>query len=87
METRGFSGGMWILWDRSRTWVLCLQKHGQFAHLPISHDQEEPWLLKSVYGSPNRSLVRTYGCTLKLWLVVSPNLSWLPEILTPLHLR
>ncbi|XP_057730222.1 uncharacterized protein LOC130945532 [Arachis stenosperma] len=54
-DARGFSGGIWCLWDKS-TWNVDITFHSsQMVHIELKQGQSPPWLLSVIYGSPQRA--------------------------------
>lgn len=52
VEARGFSGGIWILWNRPDLSITSIQSHEQFLHVKITDDVFSPWFLTVIYASP-----------------------------------
>ncbi|XLR28013.1 hypothetical protein S83_055913 [Arachis hypogaea] len=53
VEGVGFSGGIWVLWNDTFWCIEVLESHRQFVYLRIAYQNELPWFLTIVYGSPN----------------------------------
>ncbi|XP_062013929.1 uncharacterized protein LOC133730329 [Rosa rugosa] len=52
VEARGFSGGIWLLWDKNRTQVDFVDDNSQSISVKISIPGKQPWLFTTVYASP-----------------------------------
>lgn len=55
-EAQGHLGGIWCLWDTSAWTVVVQFASRQLVHLLANKNNEEPWFIKAVYGSPHRTL-------------------------------
>ncbi|XP_075515886.1 uncharacterized protein LOC142550694 [Primulina tabacum] len=55
VESVGFSGGIWVLWE-ANICVNIVYTHPQFILFQVMVDDQYPWLLSIVYGSPNAIL-------------------------------
>lgn len=56
VDAEGQSGGIWCLWDKS-TWSVKVEHScRQFVHLIVSWQNQDPWALTAVYGSPHKAL-------------------------------
>lgn len=55
VEALGFSGGIWVLWKNSIK-VNIIKTHPQFIMMQVKEDNQDPWCLAVVYGSPSHSL-------------------------------
>ncbi|XP_072074451.1 uncharacterized protein [Arachis hypogaea] len=53
VEGVGFSGGIWVLWNDTFWCIEVLESHRQFVHLRVAYQNELPWFLIIVYGSPH----------------------------------
>ncbi|KAJ4845396.1 hypothetical protein Tsubulata_010578 [Turnera subulata] len=51
VDPRGFSGGIWILWEAQRMDVSIIYNHTQFIHLRVSMNNSS-FLFTAVYGAP-----------------------------------
>lgn len=56
VEMEGFSGGLWLLWDRNRIELSITKVHKQFMYILISPDTEDELALTIVYASPKPSI-------------------------------
>ena len=54
----GFSGGIWCMWKMSNWVVDVINFERQFVHLKIAYNQNPPWHLTIVYGSPQPAMRR-----------------------------
>lgn len=52
IEADGFSGGIWVLWDRDFLEMRVIQTHKQFIHLVLAPNTDDEWMLTIVYASP-----------------------------------
>ncbi|XP_031124346.1 uncharacterized protein LOC116027060 [Ipomoea triloba] len=57
VESVGFSGGIWVLWNASLR-VSVIKTHPQFVVLQVRDDNLNPWYYAIVYGSPTHHLRR-----------------------------
>ncbi|RYQ85548.1 hypothetical protein Ahy_B10g105116 [Arachis hypogaea] len=55
-KARGFSGGIWCLWDTEVQKVDILHHHMQFIHMKITGRDNPPWAFTAVYGDFNAIL-------------------------------
>jgi len=55
-DARGFSGGIWVLWNDSIGKVTVLSIRPQIITLLIEKNNEQPWVLSSVYANPTPSI-------------------------------
>lgn len=53
LEARGFSSGVWVLWndDEINIKVLYTQRH--FIHMLVKQSNGQPWEMTAIYASPN----------------------------------
>jgi endonuclease/exonuclease/phosphatase family metal-dependent hydrolase len=51
-EARGFSGGIWLMWNRLDINVHLIKTDFHFLHVQVSEQSMDPWLLTVVYASP-----------------------------------
>ncbi|XP_057452046.1 uncharacterized protein LOC130743838 [Lotus japonicus] len=57
VEVEGFSGGIWVMWQKNWGSVEIISSHRQFIHTRITPKGNLPSLLVTfVYGSPNYSI-------------------------------
>lgn len=75
-EAQGFSGGIWILWDKAILGLDLISVDDQIINTLVYSPQRKPWLLSAIYVSPNPLFQQ------HLWyylgnLGVVVNLSWL----------
>ena len=53
METIGYAGGLWILWDSNRVEVTPLLSTKQEIHAVVKvHNSNSSWMFTAVYASP-----------------------------------
>lgn len=55
VEARGFSGGIWILWNNNSISITQIQAHDQFLHVKVEAASTGTWLLSVIYASPRAS--------------------------------
>lgn len=48
-EARGFSGGVWVLWDNEQVDVKLLTALRSFVHMEVLLEDGRSWLLTAVY--------------------------------------
>ncbi|CAJ2644330.1 unnamed protein product [Trifolium pratense] len=75
-EARGFSGGIWLMWNRSDIQIQLIQNNFHFLHVQVSEKGMEPWLLTVIYASP-RENERHDTWQLLRHLATSINKPWL----------
>ncbi|WJX23885.1 hypothetical protein P8452_13067 [Trifolium repens] len=51
-EARGFSGGIWLMWNRSDIQVQLIKNNFHFLHVQVVEKDVDPWILTVVYASP-----------------------------------
>lgn len=56
VDARGFSGGIWVLWNNSLGRVEVVGKFSQAITLLISGRTPQPWLLTAVYAHPTPTI-------------------------------
>ncbi|XP_024163831.1 uncharacterized protein LOC112170758 [Rosa chinensis] len=61
MEATGFSGGIWLLWDKSKLSVDVIDAHSQAITAKINLPRASSWILSIIYASP------TYSMRASLW--------------------
>ncbi|GLT38156.1 hypothetical protein SLA2020_124220 [Shorea laevis] len=52
VEAWGFSGGIWILWNKIVGDITILDCFSQAITLRVKKAHKDPWLLSAVYASP-----------------------------------
>lgn len=55
-EARGFSGGIWILWDGNDISLKVIHAEFHFIHVLIREADGRGWEMSAIYASPNRTL-------------------------------
>lgn len=78
VESQGRSGGIWLLWNKSRVGIQILSSTQHFIHALVEDDGRPPWLCTVVYINPNAQLkrsgfeeIRNLAGTITLpWLIV-----------------
>ncbi|KAK2981990.1 hypothetical protein RJ640_007582 [Escallonia rubra] len=55
IETRGFSGGIWLFWRKDWIDVEILPSHNQVLNAVVKGNDREDWLFSAVYATPNRT--------------------------------
>lgn len=76
VEACGFAGGIWLLWDCDRVDIVEVDMTDQLLSVMVRPPSGEPWLLSTIYASP-QAMNR-----LTLWVYLSQlgtvvNLPWL----------
>lgn len=57
VEAEGFSGGIWLLWDKSNVNIHIINNSSQLLHTKVSFQNErDEFFLTCVYGSPTPSV-------------------------------
>lgn len=51
-EARGYSDGIWILWNRIDLQITSILMHDQYIHVEVKEALDATWLLTAVYASP-----------------------------------
>ncbi|KAJ8436976.1 hypothetical protein Cgig2_012263 [Carnegiea gigantea] len=77
VEARGFSGGIWVLWNPHEIGLRVLLAHDQFITMEVHKGSARPWLYTVVYASPHAHLREELWCRLQqaaqgtqdLWLL------------------
>lgn len=54
-EAQGFSGGIWLLWNRQDIQFEVIQNNFHFIHVQVREQGVDPWLLTVVYASPREN--------------------------------
>ncbi|MCI16770.1 hypothetical protein A2U01_0037914, partial [Trifolium medium] len=52
VEAQGFSGGIWLMWNRLDIKVNLITTDFHFLHVQVQEKNVDPWLLTVVYASP-----------------------------------
>ncbi|XP_061370265.1 uncharacterized protein LOC133312983 [Gastrolobium bilobum] len=52
-EARGFSGGIWLLWNTPNFSVDLVNKSHQLVHVRIKRNQNDHFIFTAIYASPN----------------------------------
>lgn len=65
-EARGFSGGVWILWNNDDIIISPLVIHDQFIHAKVVQSNESPWILIAIFGSLEVLIVTQVGRSWKI---------------------
>ena len=55
-DARGFSGGIWLLWNESIGKVTVLSIKPQIITVLIEKHNDRPWILSAVYANPTPSI-------------------------------
>ncbi|KAK3019179.1 hypothetical protein RJ639_004728 [Escallonia herrerae] len=55
IETRGFSGGIWLFWRKDWIDVEILPSHNQVLNAVVKGNDREDWLFSALYATPNRT--------------------------------
>lgn len=53
IETAGFFGGIWALWNEDQIQLNMIRRHKRFMHMKLYWNDDDPWFFVAVYGSPN----------------------------------
>ncbi|KAI9081386.1 hypothetical protein K1719_036649 [Acacia pycnantha] len=59
MDCKGYSGGIWCLWDHNISSISVLERHHQFIHIQVFGVAGNSWMLTVVYASPSSVTRRT----------------------------
>ncbi|KAK4265131.1 hypothetical protein QN277_026221 [Acacia crassicarpa] len=59
IAAKGYSGGIWCLWEQGSRKVEVVEQQKQFIHFSVKDVRRKQWFLTVVYASPNRLLRRT----------------------------
>lgn len=51
-DARGYSEGVWVLWNSEDIQITALDVQNQYVHVEIVERNVEPWLITAVYASP-----------------------------------
>jgi exonuclease III len=54
-EAHGFSGGIWLLWNRQDVQFEVIQNDFHFIHVKVKEKDNDPWFLTVVYASPREN--------------------------------
>ncbi|GLT94094.1 hypothetical protein SLE2022_118530 [Rubroshorea leprosula] len=52
VDARGFSGGIWVLWNRTVGDITILDCFSQAITLLVKQAHRDPWLLSAIYANP-----------------------------------
>ncbi|KAL2898046.1 putative RNA-directed DNA polymerase from transposon X-element [Bienertia sinuspersici] len=55
VDAQGFSGGIWVYWNKNIVTVEPIRQHEQYIIMEIARVGEIPWYFTAVYASPNPS--------------------------------
>ncbi|XP_061993650.1 uncharacterized protein LOC133711562 [Rosa rugosa] len=55
VEAAGFSGGIWLLWNSSRTQIEFIDDNFQLIYVKVTLPGNSPWMLTVIYASPNHT--------------------------------
>lgn len=50
-EAKGYSGGIWLLWNKVDLNIQAISIHDQFVHVEVKFAQEASWFLTAIYAS------------------------------------
>ncbi|XP_028793353.1 uncharacterized protein LOC114749054 [Neltuma alba] len=53
INTEGYSGGIWCLWNAGIREVVVVERHRQYIHLKIKNSRLDEWYMTVVYASPH----------------------------------
>lgn len=56
LEAEGFSGGIWVLWNREEVNIKVIHVEKHFVRMIIDEGKPTAWLLTAVYASPHHHL-------------------------------
>lgn len=56
VEAIGFSGGIWLLWNRNKIYVSFIDKNFQSISVKVDISGKPSWMLTVVYASPTHSI-------------------------------
>ncbi|BFG35444.1 hypothetical protein CerSpe_217180 [Prunus speciosa] len=54
VDTIGFSGGLWLLWNDSKVTVEIVGTYDQSISACVSWPGQSPWMFTAIYASPSR---------------------------------
>lgn len=60
LEAIGFSGGIWVLWNRQEVSLEVVYTYKYFIHVVVKEGAGRLWHLSTIYASPNPR--RKQGC-------------------------
>ncbi|KAI9127180.1 hypothetical protein K1719_001739 [Acacia pycnantha] len=77
IDSEGYSGGIWCLWESCISHVVVLERHHQYMHLQITDASNHSWMFTVVYASPSivsrralwSNLSRIASTTQDPWLI------------------
>lgn len=55
-EAKGFSGGIWVLWNREEVNLRVIHVEKHFVHMIVNEGKPTAWILTAVYASPQHHL-------------------------------
>ncbi|KAJ8440029.1 hypothetical protein Cgig2_020517 [Carnegiea gigantea] len=55
VEANGFSGGIWVLWNKEETQLNIVTLSEQYVTMQVSHNLGENWLFSAIYANPHES--------------------------------
>jgi len=53
VDTQGFRGGIWFLWDIATVQLQLIKSHMQYITMRVEGHGFQPWLFTAVYASPS----------------------------------
>lgn len=56
LEARGFSGGIWVMWEEGEVDIKLLEAHRSFLHMEVRSGLGQRWVLTAVYVSPQAQI-------------------------------
>lgn len=56
IEARGFSGGLWLLWDKNKVGLDYMDSSSQSISMKVQLSGKPSWLLTVLYASPTNSI-------------------------------
>lgn len=60
-DSVGFSGGIWLMWNKEDIDIQAISRSRWAIHAVISPPAMNPWILSAIYASPNKSLRKHLG--------------------------
>ena len=76
VEASGFSGGIWILYDKKNTAVTFVDSNTQSVTIKISGVGSQDWILTAVYANPNSAVTRNVLWEYFNYFAITTTLPW-----------
>jgi len=55
IEANGFSGGIWVLWNKDDFQLNIVTSSEQYVTMQVSHNLGETWFFSAIYANPHES--------------------------------